>query len=302
METGPAFATHDVSRIPDLLHEQPALRIDREATDLSLVFAFAGATSGGLFHDALNRAQIAPSSFEPSAFAADLFLKSFVTDCLRPNLQGEQPVLATEHLTKLFGRPPSDAATVAFRREILWELMHSSELRAHLEELFVRMQRFRANLEGTSGHDRLDGNRRQLSILERWKAIVDLMARGFGEASSGLLRLSAFGVRVKSTEGYRSVADLLAYDERLARVRFSVSIGADGRVRNLQLEELREAEENAFVNPPWKRWAAKLELFLRGFRFGDGEVMARLLDAVFEGVKREFVPLPPGPQKAHQER
>jgi DNA mismatch repair protein MutS2 len=153
------------------------------------------------------------------------------------------------------------------------------------------LQRFRATLEGSTGHDRFEGSRRQLSILERWKALVDLMHSGFGQAQSGLSRLGAFGARVQATEGYRSVADLLAYDERLASVRFSVSIGADGRVRNLQLEELSEADENVFVSPPWKRWAAKLELFVRGFRFGDGEVMARLLDAVFEGVKEDFVPL-----------
>jgi DNA mismatch repair protein MutS2 len=164
MEPGPSpFASPDVAHLPDLLHEQPVLRIDPEATTLSFVFAFAGATSGGLFHDALNRAQVAPSSFEPKAFAADLFLKSFVNDCLRPNLRGEQPVLATEHLLRLFCRPPSDVGVLSFRREIIWELMESQALRARLEELYVRLQRFRATVEGTSGHDKLDANRRQLS-------------------------------------------------------------------------------------------------------------------------------------------
>jgi DNA mismatch repair protein MutS2 len=59
----------------------------------------------------------------------------------------------------------------------------------------------------------------------------------------------------------------------------------------LQLLGVKEAQANAFVNPPWKRWLAKLELFGRGFSFGDGEVMARLLDAVFEGVREHFAGL-----------
>ena len=34
-----------------------------------------------------------------------------------------------------------------------------------------------------------------------------------------------------------------------------------------------------------------MELFARGYRFGDGEVMARLIDAVFDGIEDELVPL-----------
>lgn len=281
----------DVAHVPDLLHPTPFVRIDAEATNLSLVLAFAGATSGGLFNDTLNRARFVPSSYDPRGFAADLFLKNFATDCFRANIRGTQPGLAIEHLFRLLANPPSDLEVVAFRREIIWELDQSAALRTQFEEVYLSLARFRASLEGTSGHDKLDGNRRQLSILERFKAVVDAMANGFGLARSGLSRLSAFGHRIQQTEGYRSVADLLSYDERLASARFNVAIGADGRVRGLELVELREAEENVFVNPAWKRWLAKAELFLRGFRFGDGEVMARLLDAVFEGVRPEFVPL-----------
>jgi DNA mismatch repair protein MutS2 len=54
---------------------------------------------------------------------------------------------------------------------------------------------------------------------------------------------------------------------------------------------VEENEDNPFVSSPWRRWLAKAELFLRGYRFGDGEVMARLLDAVFDGVRHELVAL-----------
>lgn len=279
------------SVVPDLLHPEPFVRIDPDATALSLVLAFAGATSGGLFGETLNRARIAPSSFQPSAFAQDLFLKNFVAECLRAEIDGNQPVLATEHLLRLVANPPTDVEVVAYRREIIWELDQSPQLRKRFEQVYVAFCRFRAVLEGTSGHDKLDGVRRQLGVLERYKALIDAMADGFALARSGLARLHAFASRVQSGEGYRSVADLLAYDDRLASARFNVAIGADGRVRNLELVELREADDNVFQNPAWKRWLAKVELFLRGFRFGDDEVMARLLDAVFEGIRAELVPL-----------
>jgi DNA mismatch repair protein MutS2 len=96
---------------------------------------------------------------------------------------------------------------------------------------------------------------------------------------------------VHQSEGFQSLSDLLRYEARLATVSFKVGVGADGRVRGLEILALDESDENPFVSPPWRRWLAKLELFVRGYRFGDDEVMARLLDAVFDGVRREMVPL-----------
>src|SRR5690606_19829383 len=54
------------------------------------------------------------------------------------------------------------------------------------------------------------------------------------------------------------------------------------------LQSVEESTDNQFVGSPVRRWMARLELFARGFKFGEGEVMARLLDAVFEGVRAEF--------------
>ena len=54
---------------------------------------------------------------------------------------------------------------------------------------------------------------------------------------------------------------------------------------------MREDSDNPFVSPAWRRWLAKLELYARGYHFGDGEVMTRLVDAVFSGLEREMVAL-----------
>ena len=68
-------------------------------------------------------------------------------------------------------------------------------------------------------------------------------------------------------------------------------VGADGRIRGFEVLSIEEDTKNPFVSSPWRRWLAKIELYVRGFKFSDGEVMARLIDAVFEGIKDEIVPL-----------
>ena len=187
--------------------------------------------------------------------------------------------------------PPADPRVVHHRRAIVAELERSPELRLDLEGLYTTICRFRALLEGATGAGKWDANRRQLDILQLAKDIFDRMAQGFAGAQSGLSTLRAFGLRVQAGEPYRSLADLLQYDERLATLNLKVSVGADGRIRGFEILSVEENADNPFVSSPVRRWLAKVELFVRGFRFGDGEVMARLIDAVFEGIEDELCPL-----------
>jgi DNA mismatch repair protein MutS2 len=68
-------------------------------------------------------------------------------------------------------------------------------------------------------------------------------------------------------------------------------VGADGTIRGFRILSVRQNDANPFVSSPLRRWLAKLELFVRGYRFGDREVMARLIDAVFDGVHDDMVRL-----------
>ncbi len=282
------LTSHD---IPDLLHPTPLRRIDVEHTKLAIALAFASGVSGGLFADALDRATVAPSTWEPASFAHDLFLQSFVTSCFKVRTGAEEHVVSTTHLVKLLAHPPRDPAIVQHRRAILAELAGSPELRASLERLYAALCRLRRLLEGATGIGKWDTNRRQLDILVVIKDVIDVMADGFATAQSGLTRLRDFGVRVRSGEPYRSLADLLRYDERLATLKLEVRVGADGRIRGFEILSIQEDAQNPFVSSAWRRWLGKLELFVRGFKFGDGEVMARLIDAVFDGLEDELVPM-----------
>ena len=277
--------------VPDLLHPAALRRIDAEQTKLAIALAFASGVSGGVFSEALDRATVAPSTWEPASFAADLFLQQFVAMCLKVRIAGQEPTVATSHLVKLLAHPPADPATVLHRRAILAELAASPHLRKELERLYLTLCRFRTLLEGATGAGKWDSNRRQLDILQLIKEIIDCAADGFVTARSGLTRLAAFGRRVQEGEPFRSLADLLRYDERLATLNLQVSVGADGRIRGFEVLSIQEDEKNPFVSSPWRRWFGKIELYLRGYKFSEGEVMARLIDAVFEGIQDELAPL-----------
>ena len=69
--------------IPDILHPIPRNRINVDATKLSIALAFASGVSGGLFSDALDRANVAPSTWQPAAFVSDLFVSQFASLCFR---------------------------------------------------------------------------------------------------------------------------------------------------------------------------------------------------------------------------
>jgi DNA mismatch repair protein MutS2 len=271
---------------PDLLHATPFVRFDGEALRLSLTLAFSGGGQGGLFGEALDHAALAPSSFDPRAFANDLFLRSFVGLCCKVSIgQREYPV-AQQHLTRLLGAPPADPRTIEFRRAILAELASSRSLRHELEQLYVVLYRLRKLLESSSAE--WDPNRRQMDVLAAVKELIERMAGGFGGARSGLARLAAFGRAVKTSEPFRSLCDLIAYDEKLATLELKVSVGADGKIRGFKLLSVAENQENPFVGSPVQRWLARVELFLRGFSFSSGEVMARLILAVFDGLEPVF--------------
>lgn len=280
--------TEEHAFVPDLLHPVPRSRIDREHTRVALVMAFAGGASGGLFADALDKAESSPSSWDPTAFARDLFLSRFVAEGFRARIGTDEPQMCVNHLVRLLSQPPRDPAVVDYRRRILTELCEVPELRANLEQLYRALCRLRGLLESSAGQN-IDPNRRQLDTLVVIQKLIDQMATGFGSAKSGLLALAAFGARVQRTEPYQALCDLVRYDAHLATLSLNVGVGADGRIRGFEVVSVKESSDNPFVNSVWRRWAAKFEMFLRGYRFSDGEVMARLIDAVFTGVENEVV-------------
>ncbi len=276
---------------PDILHARPTRRLDVDKTRVALTMAFAGGTSGGLFSEALDGATVAPSTWRPSEFAEELFLQRFVAQCFRLQLGGREPVMHTRHLYALLSQPPAEPATVELRRHVLSELCARPALQTALEGVYLDLCRLRGLLENAAGARVWDENRRRLDILHAFKAVVDALADGFVEADSALRRLSEFGQAVRASEPYGALSDLLRCDAKMASVDVRVSVGVDGSVTGFEVLTVSESGTSAFVNPVWRRWLAKLELFIRGYRFSDGEVLARLVDAVASGLELELVAL-----------
>lgn len=290
-ESRPFAEPEPGSTAPDILHPEPLCRIDVEQTKLAIALAFASGDSPGVFSDALNEAAVAPSTWSPESFAKDLFLTDFVSLCFRIKIDGKAFITTKPHLVHLLAHPPKDEKTVMHRRAILAELAAQPVLKKELERLYALIARFRSLLENAGDAAKWDPNRRHLDILAVLKEIFDCAAEGFLGAKSGLARLAEFGRRVQEREPFQSLADLLRYDERLATMSLNIQIGADGRVRGFKVVSVHEDEKNPFVQSPWRRWLAKLELFARGYTLSEREVMARLVDAVFEGLQDDVVPL-----------
>jgi DNA mismatch repair protein MutS2 len=277
--------------IPDLLQPTPAPRVDFDHTRLAVTLAFAGGVSGGLFSEALEKATLPRSAWDPSGFASDLFIQRFTTQCFKAQIGATSPVLNTSYLVRLLKHPPADPAVAHFRRAVLSDLAGTPALRRALERSYLDLCLLRGLLENTGSGRIWDANRRKLDVLASFKRVIDLMAVEFASSSSGLRRLSQFAVELQAGEPYQSLGDLLAYDGQLATLTLKVGVGADGRIRGFEVLSLKENADNPFVNPFWRRWLAKIELFARGYRFGDEEVMARLVDSVFTGLENELVAL-----------
>jgi DNA mismatch repair protein MutS2 len=284
-----------LSRVPapSLLHPEPLARTDVDELRQLLSFAFVSGVSGGLFAQALEKAPLAPSTWRAESFAPDLFLEELVGRCFRVQVGGHEATVNRGFLLRVVSRPPADPAIADHRRAILDELVGSDDYRRELERLYVLVVRLRTALESATVGKKLDPTRRQLDLLASIKEIFDRMAASFADARSGLASLREFGAAVRETEGYRSMADLLDYDEHLATLSLTVRVGAEGRIRGFDVRAVRERHENPFVMSPTRRWLAKFEMLFRGYRFGDEEVMARLLDAVFEGVEEHVLALVP---------
>lgn len=272
----------------DLLEDTPRFRIDQDACALALVFAFAGSTSGGLFSDALARARPPKTTWSRHAFASDLFVERFVRDCMQGQQAGEVRFASVDYVAQMLCAPPSDWQSVHLRRGITAELLSRPELRRNLGQLHLRLLRLQALIEGTGAGGKWDISQRQLEILTHFRDLLNSLESDFGACQSGLGRLSQFAGVVRASEAFASLVALLKYDDKLATLDFRLRLGSDGRIRELDLLEVEENESNPFHLSPVRRFLAKLELFARGFRFSEGELMARLLDAVFEGVRPAF--------------
>ena len=277
--------------LPDLLSPEPALRLDRKLVAQGVAFAYAAGEGGAILENALREAKVGPSSFEPSHFAADLFVDELVRTCFIVTIDGRTFTPNRAHLASLLVRPPKDAAACSFRRSILRELVDTPALRAELEKTYVELHELRQLLGANAAVTVPEQHQHRVAIMRALKNVIVGLSTRFAASNSGLARLRHYGQELRSKQGYAALDDLLRYEDGLSQVDVSVRVGADGSVRSFALASIKEATESRFHQGPARRFWTRIVLFFRGYRFGEFELLARLLDSVFAPFEDEIVNL-----------
>lgn len=268
--------------IPDLLCVEPAVRIDLAALRDTLVFAFAMGGAVETFDQIVAKASLPPSAWDRSHFARDLFLDDVIERCLPVRIGARTFRPCVAYLGRAVAEPPRSQEIVAFRRGVLAELCESRELRGDLEKVYVEMVKLRTLLCAGRGELRW---LRRLDILRATHDVFALLADSFEGAESGLSRMRAFGESVVKSDAFKKLTALLDHEDHLGTVDLQVRVGSDGELRTFQIVAVRENSTNPYHTSPLSRWIAKIRLFLRGYRMNGGEVIERLMDAVFSGVE-----------------
>jgi DNA mismatch repair protein MutS2 len=276
---------------PDLLSHTPALRLDAHALRQTLTFAFASGVPESVFSQAIQTGSLVPSTWEPTHFENDLFVADFVS-CLEVTIDGHKYRTDQAQLARVLTHPPADAGSVGIRREVLREIAADPAMRKELEQVYASLHRWKVLLQSQPiGRRGFDANRRRLDILATAKTAIDTMAKSFATAKSALVRLRAFGTEARATEAYARLTDLLDYDDHLASLDVKLRLGSDGRVRGFEILAARENQGNWFYTSPIGRVATRLLMMARGYRFTDQEVLARIIDGVYDGLEDRFVHL-----------
>jgi DNA mismatch repair protein MutS2 len=272
----------------DLLHEQPLGRLELGGALEALSFAFASG-DGDVFTRLLEHSPTAPSLFDPNDFVRDLDLWHFVERCMPVFARGQRrPAQSLGYLLRVVASPPRERAHLEFRQRICAELASSPALAERLEELYVRLQQFRQRISRPSVGIQ-DGIERRLGILHATRAVIESLSSDFAGTTSGLQRLQRFGQAIAQSTGYRRLCELLAYEQHRAEVDLRISVGFDGRVRSFQALEQREDRSNAFYATAFGRLWTRLLLLASGYRASTGELLSRLVDAVFSELEPQVI-------------
>lgn len=279
-------------RLPDLLHLEPRLSVDRENLSELLDLAFLGKDTGNRIDRTLGLGPQDGEGWDPRLFASDLFVRDLIRHAFSLTFDRVKYSVNEDYLFRVLTRPPRDLETIRFRQDVLSELVADGELRARTEKLYKDMALVLSSFKVPDHVARLDINAHRLDLLKQTKGVIDEMVTGFATARSGLRRLHEAGLEIQATEEYRIVSSLLDYEKNFLRLNVSLSLGPEGRLRDLKIERISENRSNPFYLSAWKRFLARIRLFLwHGVLSSNREIVNRLLHEVFRKITPSLVPL-----------
>jgi DNA mismatch repair protein MutS2 len=242
-------------------------------------FAFEGGDCAGVFDTLIEALPLAPTDLVAESFASQLYLDELVRACLPIVLDGRRVPGNPKVLRRILETPPANGADCAARQEALRELAGEPAFRADLERLYAAVRRLREALEmATAAEPNLV--RRKIGVLVALQNCVNAMADGFAGARSILSRLRERGQAIRERDSWQRLVRLVDLEGNVATVDVRLRLGADGTVRGFGVLAIRETE-NDILPGPFRRFLQRLFSVFLGYRYGESEVVVRLLEEVF---------------------
>jgi DNA mismatch repair protein MutS2 len=270
---------------PDLLNPEPMASLDEAPLLAALRFSFIAEDDSGAVEAALDAAALAPSRFEPACCFRELFVGELLESTMRVYFEGKPVRIHQRFVARVLSQPPDDPRATAQRSAVLAELMRTPELCASVARLHADLHALFKQLRGEGSLGiRGEHARRRIEILKRVDALFESLASDeLANATTALKRLARYAQEMQSTEGFVLLHDLIAYERERAYADLTVQLGADGTVRALAIQRLRE-RPSRFHTSFFSRAFGQAVLWLKGYRITEGEVLDRWVDHVFDGI------------------
>lgn len=298
---GPQFFITPVGKTPsaggprglDLLHAEPRPWGDLTGAAELVRFAFEGGDCAGVFDTVIEAMPLAPTSFVVESFASQLHLDALIDSSLHLRIASApagKGVIAPNKkvLRRILETPPQSAIDCDTRQAVLRELSSTPARRADLERLYLASRRLRDALEmATSSEPNLV--RRKVGVLVALQESVNALADGFEGTTSVLGRLRDKGRAIRERDAWERLTQLVDLEGNLATVDVRVRLGSDGTVRGFGVLAIRENQESDLLPGPFMRLVGRVIAFLRGHRYGENEVVVRLLEEVFAPFVEDVV-------------
>ena len=270
--------------LPDLLHGRDRAHPDMSEFENLLELAFLGHNETANVHDSLGRSPLEDSPWDPALFDGDVFLREFVDDSSGVRVGDRTFVAQPEFLHRVLSKPPVDLDTIRFRQAILRELESAPEVRGRVEGLYRDLVELLDLIKSAHTLRIADSVPHRLAVLAHTRNVIDGMVDGFADCTSGLNRIHDTGLAIRQTREYAILADLLSYEDNLAALRVSMRLGANGRIKRLQIEDFSEATENRFHKKPTQRWRDMFALYWRGYSLSSFELVNRVIVEVYSQI------------------
>ena len=270
--------------LPDLLHSRSHAPADDQFLVELLELAFLGHNESAGIDEGIGEIPLPEPAWNPAFFEGDLFLEEFLKGFSTVSLNGLDYRTHVPFLLRVLVHPPGDLESVRFRQRILEELEADENVLRNVESLYADLVALIDQLKSTHTQRLMDRTMLRLDTLRLVRDVVDAMVDNFETAKSGLRRIYEVGAEIERTSEHQTLMALLDYEDNLTRLDLKLRVGADGRIRNLEIEELEANESNPYFMAPVRRWLEILRMRWQGVTFTSRELVNRVILEVYRQI------------------